>query len=87
MRYRITWAGETFDTDTLTVLELELLEDAAGHGYGTVAPEIRAGDFVALATVFALRDPEVDREALMTSLASTTLAEILTSIEPVPDVV
>lgn len=85
MRYRITWQGETFDTDTLTVLELETLEALAGRGYGEVAPLLRAGDFVALAVTFAMRAEDVDRAELMTNVATTTLVEIMASVEAVAD--
>lgn len=74
MVYVLTFRGETFDPSTLTLEELEQVEQIAGHGYGDVDPLARVTDFAALLTVFLLRT--LDSDAAMAIVADCTLADI-----------
>lgn len=75
----LKFRGETFDPATLTVTELETVETIAGHGYGTVDPTARVGDWAALVTVFLLRTREADDVVAL--IEGSTLGDI--AVEPV----
>lgn len=83
MQYQITWEDREYDTDSLTLLELETLEQIAEKGYGEVNPYAFAGDFAALVTVFAVRDADIDPADVMTKIAGLTLGQIRASLKPV----
>lgn len=78
--YVIEWRGETFDPATLTIPELEVLEDVAGHGYGSVDPRARAGDFAALLTVFLMRTH--DGPEVLEQIATATLGDLGAALKP-----
>lgn len=82
MRYLVRWGDDEFDSDTLSVIELEVLEAMLGKGFGDCQPLVYAADYVALVTVFRMRNEDVGPEALVRDVAGVTVGEIWNSVTP-----
>jgi hypothetical protein len=83
MRYLFTYAGTEYDSDTLTGIELLQIEKATGTPWSLLSPIERAGDCIAMLTVFLVRDHgEPGAAALAERVNLRTMRDM---VNPVPD--